>query len=48
MRDAIELLEQLGGDLARLADLDEDLRIRLVMAAILRGRGFGVNPQSTF
>ncbi len=33
VRAAIELLEQLGGDLRRLAELDEDLRIRLVTAA---------------
>jgi len=31
--DAIELLEQLGGDLRSLAELDEPLRIRLVTAA---------------
>jgi NAD(P)-dependent dehydrogenase (short-subunit alcohol dehydrogenase family) len=31
--DAIELLEQLAGDLRTLAELDEALRIRLVMAA---------------
>jgi NAD(P)-dependent dehydrogenase (short-subunit alcohol dehydrogenase family) len=31
--DAIELLEQLGGDLRSLADLPEPLRIRLVTAA---------------
>src|SRR5678816_3061205 len=31
--DAIELLEELGGDLRKLADLDETLRIRLVSAA---------------
>jgi len=31
--DAIELLEQLGGDLRALAELDEPLRIRLVTAA---------------
>jgi len=30
---AVELLEHLGGDLARLADIDEDLRMRLVVAA---------------
>jgi NAD(P)-dependent dehydrogenase (short-subunit alcohol dehydrogenase family) len=33
LRDAIELLEQLGGDLRSLAELDEALRIRLVTAA---------------
>jgi NAD(P)-dependent dehydrogenase (short-subunit alcohol dehydrogenase family) len=33
VRDAIDLLEQLGGDLRSLADLDEELRIRLVTAA---------------
>lgn len=33
LREAIELLERLGGDLRQLADLDEDLRIRLVTAA---------------
>ncbi len=31
--DAIELLEQLGGDLRALAEIDEPLRIRLVTAA---------------
>ena len=31
--DAIELLEELAGDLRKLADLDETLRIRLVSAA---------------
>ena len=30
---AVELLEHLGGDLARLADIDADLRMRLVVAA---------------
>ena len=33
IRDAIDLLEQLGGDLRTLAELDEPLRIRLVTAA---------------
>jgi NAD(P)-dependent dehydrogenase (short-subunit alcohol dehydrogenase family) len=33
VRAAIELLEQLGTDLPRLADLEEELRIRLVTAA---------------
>ncbi|MBC7978616.1 MAG: oxidoreductase, partial [Myxococcales bacterium] len=33
LRLAIELLEQLGGDLARLAELDHDDRHRLVVAA---------------
>jgi len=33
LRDAIELLERLGGDLRALAELDEPLRIRLVTAA---------------
>ncbi|HEY0483782.1 MAG TPA: SDR family oxidoreductase [Kofleriaceae bacterium] len=33
VRDAIELLEQLGGDLRALAEIDEPLRIRLVTAA---------------
>ena len=33
VREAIALLEQLGGDLRRLAELDEELRIRLVTAA---------------
>ncbi len=33
LRDAIEVLEQLGGDLRRLSELDEDVRIRLVTAA---------------
>ena len=33
MRLALELLEHLGGDLARLAELDEDDRRRLVIAA---------------
>ncbi|MDQ3366869.1 MAG: SDR family oxidoreductase [Myxococcota bacterium] len=33
VREAIELLESIGGDLRRLAELDEDLRIRLVSAA---------------
>lgn len=33
LRDAIEVLEDLGRDLARLADLDEDLRVRLTTAA---------------
>ena len=33
MRDAIELLEQLGGDLRQLAELDDALRIRLTIAA---------------
>ncbi|MBV8758961.1 MAG: SDR family NAD(P)-dependent oxidoreductase [Deltaproteobacteria bacterium] len=33
VRAAVELLEQLGGELPRLAQLDEDLRIRLVSAA---------------
>ena len=33
IRDTIELLEQLGGDLRALAELDEALRIRLVTAA---------------
>jgi NAD(P)-dependent dehydrogenase (short-subunit alcohol dehydrogenase family) len=33
VRDAIELLEQLGGDLRGLAEIDEPLRIRLVTAA---------------
>ena len=33
VRAAIELLEQLGGDLPRLAELSEDVRIRLVSAA---------------
>ena len=31
--DAIDLLEQIGGDLRALAELDEPLRIRLVTAA---------------
>jgi len=30
---AIELLEQLGGDLRAMAEIDEPLRIRLVTAA---------------
>ena len=33
VRAAIELIEQLGDDLPRLAELDEELRIRLVAAA---------------
>jgi NAD(P)-dependent dehydrogenase (short-subunit alcohol dehydrogenase family) len=33
LRVAIELLEHLGGDLARLADIEDDLRRRLVVAA---------------
>jgi len=33
VRDAIELLEAVAGDLRQLADLDEELRIRLVSAA---------------
>ncbi|TMQ03282.1 MAG: oxidoreductase, partial [Deltaproteobacteria bacterium] len=33
VRDAIELLERLGGDLRALAEIDEPLRIRLVTAA---------------
>jgi NAD(P)-dependent dehydrogenase (short-subunit alcohol dehydrogenase family) len=33
LRDAIALLEQLGGDLRALAEIDEPLRIRLVTAA---------------
>ena len=33
VREAIELLEALGGDLRKLAELDEPLRIRLVSAA---------------
>jgi NAD(P)-dependent dehydrogenase (short-subunit alcohol dehydrogenase family) len=33
LRDAIELLEHLGGDLARLAELDDDDRRRLIIAA---------------
>ena len=33
LRAAIELLEELGGDLRQLADLDEATRIRLVSAA---------------
>jgi NAD(P)-dependent dehydrogenase (short-subunit alcohol dehydrogenase family) len=33
VREVIELIEQLGADLPRLADLDEELRIRLVTAA---------------
>jgi NAD(P)-dependent dehydrogenase (short-subunit alcohol dehydrogenase family) len=33
LRDAIALLEQLAGDLPKLADVDEELRIRLVTAA---------------
>ena len=33
VRAAVELLEQLGGQLPKLAELDEDLRIRLVTAA---------------
>jgi len=33
LRDAIELLERLSGDLRALAELDEPLRIRLVTAA---------------
>jgi NAD(P)-dependent dehydrogenase (short-subunit alcohol dehydrogenase family) len=33
VRAAVELLEKLGGELPRLAELDEDLRIRLVTAA---------------
>ncbi|HTR54155.1 MAG TPA: SDR family oxidoreductase [Kofleriaceae bacterium] len=33
VRAAIELIEQLGDDLPRLAELDEELRIRLVSAA---------------
>jgi len=33
VRDAIETLEALGSDLPRLADLDEELRIRLVRVA---------------
>jgi NAD(P)-dependent dehydrogenase (short-subunit alcohol dehydrogenase family) len=33
LREAIELLEQLGGDLRKLAELDEETRIRLVTAA---------------
>jgi len=33
VRDAIELLEQLGADLRALAEIDEALRIRLVTAA---------------
>jgi NAD(P)-dependent dehydrogenase (short-subunit alcohol dehydrogenase family) len=33
LREAIELLEQFGADLRKLADLDEPLRIRLVSAA---------------
>jgi NAD(P)-dependent dehydrogenase (short-subunit alcohol dehydrogenase family) len=33
VRDAIELLEQLGADLRALAEIDEPLRIRLVTAA---------------
>src|SRR5450755_1044838 len=31
--DSIELLEELAGDLRKLADLDEDLRIRLSTAS---------------
>ncbi|HEY5922097.1 MAG TPA: SDR family oxidoreductase [Kofleriaceae bacterium] len=33
VRAAVELLERLGGDLPKLAELDEELRIRLVTAA---------------
>jgi hypothetical protein len=33
VRLAIELLEHLGGDLARLAEIDEEDRRRLVIAA---------------
>lgn len=33
VRAAVELLEKLGGELPKLAELDEDLRIRLVTAA---------------
>ena len=33
VRAAVELLEQLGGHLPRLAELDEELRVRLVTAA---------------
>jgi NAD(P)-dependent dehydrogenase (short-subunit alcohol dehydrogenase family) len=33
VRAAVELLEQLGGELPKLAELDEELRIRLVTAA---------------
>jgi len=33
LREAIELLEAIGGDMRQLADLDEALRIRLVSAA---------------
>src|SRR5438067_12669251 len=33
VRAAIELIEALGDDLPRLAELDEELRIRLVSAA---------------
>ena len=33
VRAAIELIEQLGDDLPRLAELDEELRVRLVTAA---------------
>jgi len=33
LRVAIELLEHLGGDLAHLAEIDDDLRRRLVIAA---------------
>ncbi|HEU4612404.1 MAG TPA: hypothetical protein VFS15_10020, partial [Kofleriaceae bacterium] len=33
VRAAVELLESLGGSLPRLAELDEELRIRLVTAA---------------
>ena len=38
IQDAIELLEQFGADLSRLAALDEDTRIRLVTAAGLIAR----------
>ena len=33
LRDTIEVLEHLAEDMRRLADIDEDLRIRLVTAA---------------
>jgi NAD(P)-dependent dehydrogenase (short-subunit alcohol dehydrogenase family) len=38
VREAIELLEQLGGDLGALAELDETVRLRLVKAAGLLAR----------
>jgi NAD(P)-dependent dehydrogenase (short-subunit alcohol dehydrogenase family) len=38
VRAAIELIEQLGDDLPRLAELDEELRIRLVSAAGMLSR----------